>query len=46
MTAAALADKSVDRRFLGHPLGLGYLVFAEAWERFPTTGCSRCSCFT
>ena len=38
MTAAALADKSVDRRFLGHPLGLGYLVFAEAWERFSYYG--------
>ena len=22
-----------DRAFLGHPRGLGYLSFAEAWER-------------
>ena len=27
-----------DRRFFGHPLGLGYLVFAEAWERFSYYG--------
>lgn len=26
------------RTFLGHPLGLGYLVFAEAWERFSYYG--------
>src|SRR5204862_7175594 len=23
-----------DRSFLGHPRGLGYIAFAEAWERF------------
>src|SRR5690349_23914329 len=23
-----------DRAFLGHPKGLGYLAFTEAWERF------------
>jgi proton-dependent oligopeptide transporter, POT family len=28
----------LDRRFFGHPLGLGYLVFAEAWERFSYYG--------
>ncbi len=27
-----------DRAFLGHPRGLGYLVFAEAWERFSYYG--------
>ena len=27
-----------DRRFFGHPRGLGYLVFAEAWERFSYYG--------
>jgi POT family proton-dependent oligopeptide transporter len=26
------------RLFLGHPIGLGYLVFAEAWERFSFYG--------
>ncbi len=34
MTAASAED----RRFLGHPLGLGFLVFAEAWERFSYYG--------
>lgn len=29
---------SEDRRFLGHPIGLGYLAFAEAWERFSFYG--------
>jgi len=27
-----------DRAFLGHPRGLGFLVFAEAWERFSFYG--------
>jgi POT family proton-dependent oligopeptide transporter len=27
-----------DRRFLGHPVGLGYLAFTEAWERFSYYG--------
>ena len=27
-----------DRRFLGHPIGLGYLAFTEAWERFSYYG--------
>jgi POT family proton-dependent oligopeptide transporter len=33
----AIADRS-DRSFLGHPKGLGYLAFAEAWERFSYYG--------
>jgi POT family proton-dependent oligopeptide transporter len=32
------ADPDQDRRFLGHPRGLAYLVFAEAWERFSYYG--------
>lgn len=27
-----------DRSFLGHPAGLGYLAFTEAWERFSYYG--------
>ena len=27
-----------DRSFLGHPKGLGYLAFTEAWERFSYYG--------
>jgi hypothetical protein len=27
-----------DRSFLGHPVGLGYLAFTEAWERFSFYG--------
>ncbi|HEX5378499.1 MAG TPA: MFS transporter, partial [Phenylobacterium sp.] len=34
MTTAA-AD---DRAFLGHPKALGYLAFAEGWERFSFYG--------
>jgi len=40
-TAAAPAearDYQSDRAFLGHPRGLGYLSFAEAWERFSYYG--------
>jgi POT family proton-dependent oligopeptide transporter len=37
-TLAAEADAPLDRRFFGHPLGLGYLAFAEAWERFSYYG--------
>ena len=29
-----------DRAFLGHPRGLGYLAFAEGWERFSYYGMS------
>ena len=32
-----VADRS-DRAFLGHPKGLGYLAFTEAWERFSYYG--------
>ncbi len=27
-----------DRSFIGHPRGLGYISFAEAWERFSYYG--------
>lgn len=30
--------RTSDRAFLGHPRGLGYLGFAEAWERFSYYG--------
>ncbi len=40
MTAApaALAAIHEDRAFLGHPKGLAYLAFTEAWERFSYYG--------
>lgn len=31
-------DRHADRSFLGHPRGLGYLSFTEAWERFSFYG--------
>ena len=31
-------DVRHDRAFLGHPKGLGYLAFTEAWERFSFYG--------
>ncbi len=34
MTPAAASDRS----FLGHPRGLAYLAFTEAWERFSFSG--------
>jgi POT family proton-dependent oligopeptide transporter len=34
----ALLPASEDRRFLGHPAGLGVLAFTEAWERFSFYG--------
>jgi POT family proton-dependent oligopeptide transporter len=37
MTAAAIPAPRV-RTFFGHPIGLGYLVFAEGWERFSYYG--------
>jgi POT family proton-dependent oligopeptide transporter len=37
MTAASVAAAD-DRAFLGHPKALGYLAFAEAWERFSFYG--------
>lgn len=42
MTAAEATPKldlpAHDRAFLGHPKGLGYLCFTEAWERFSYYG--------
>jgi POT family proton-dependent oligopeptide transporter len=35
--ALAATDRS-DTAFLGHPKGLGYLAFAEGWERFSYYG--------
>jgi dipeptide/tripeptide permease len=34
MADAALTDTQADTAFLGHPRGLAYLAFTEAWERF------------
>lgn len=31
-------DNREDRSFIGHPRGLGYIAFAEAWERFSYYG--------
>ena len=31
-------DKKEGRSFLGHPIGLGYIAFTEAWERFSYYG--------
>ena len=45
MTSEAIAaevigglDNKNDKAFLGHPKGLGYLAFTEAWERFSYYG--------
>ncbi len=35
---AATGAARPDARFLGHPAGLAYLAFAEAWERFSFYG--------
>lgn len=35
---SAGANLAEDKAFLGHPKGLGYLAFAEAWERFSYYG--------
>ena len=35
---AAMEEPALDRSFLGHPKGLGYLAFTEAWERFSFYG--------
>ena len=44
MTAAELAagpaETAADDSFLGHPKGLAYLAFTEAWERFSYYGMS------
>ncbi|MDB5699865.1 MAG: transporter [Sphingomonadales bacterium] len=34
----AMESPPSDRAFLGHPKGLGYLAFTEAWERFSYYG--------
>src|SRR6516165_9908118 len=36
--AASYTSERLDRAFLGHPKGLGYLAFTEAWERFSYYG--------
>ncbi len=35
---SAAMHKTTDRSFIGHPRGLGYLAFTEAWERFSYYG--------
>jgi POT family proton-dependent oligopeptide transporter len=35
---ASDTSEQLDRAFLGHPKGLGYLAFTEAWERFSYYG--------
>jgi len=35
---ASDTTEQLDRAFLGHPKGLGYLAFTEAWERFSYYG--------
>src|SRR6266704_4814059 len=35
---SAAMHKPEDRSFIGHPRGLGYLAFTEAWERFSYYG--------
>src|SRR3954468_21733693 len=37
-TAIGAAPAPDDRTFLGHPRGLAYLAFTEAWERFSYYG--------
>ena len=38
MTNAITSSNSSDRAFLGHPRGLAYISFTEAWERFSYYG--------
>ena len=38
--AVPLRDPGSDRSFFGHPPGLAYLAFTEAWERFSYYGMS------
>ncbi|MBA4137307.1 MAG: MFS transporter [Opitutus sp.] len=38
MPLSPAAVPESDRAFLGHPRGLGYIAFAEAWERFSYYG--------
>jgi POT family proton-dependent oligopeptide transporter len=35
---SAAMDQPEDRAFFGHPRGLGYIAFTEAWERFSYYG--------
>ena len=37
-----LQSPSVQRTFLGHPLGLYVLFFTEMWERFSYYGMRAC----
>jgi POT family proton-dependent oligopeptide transporter len=37
-TSAVVASRSDDAAFMGHPRGLFYLAFTEAWERFSFYG--------
>ncbi|MGH6888230.1 MAG: peptide MFS transporter [Rhizomicrobium sp.] len=37
-TANAVAPPTRPRTFFGHPIGLGFLAFTEAWERFSFYG--------
>src|SRR5207244_5479152 len=37
-TLSATMHNTEDRSFIGHPRGLGYLAFTEAWERFSYYG--------
>jgi proton-dependent oligopeptide transporter, POT family len=37
-TAESILSRSDERAFLGHPKGLFYLAFTEAWERFSYYG--------
>ncbi|HEY8353221.1 MAG TPA: oligopeptide:H+ symporter, partial [Sphingomonadales bacterium] len=37
-TPAPLQQPGTERTFLGHPVGLAYIVFTEAWERFSFYG--------
>ncbi len=38
--AAPMSERADDEAFLGHPKGLAYLAFTEAWERFSYYGMS------
>jgi proton-dependent oligopeptide transporter, POT family len=38
ISISAMTDSRADRAFLGHPRGLAYLAFTEAWERFSYYG--------
>lgn len=38
LAADVTAERPVDAGFLGHPKGLAYLAFTEAWERFSYYG--------